>query len=69
MRLLGKERERSERLLLNILPAAPPKRLKASEAAIAEHSTASRCFSDIVRLPAIGRQALVDLNQVFSEFE
>jgi guanylate cyclase len=38
MRLLGEERARSERLLLNILPAPIAERLKASEESIAEHS-------------------------------
>ena len=49
MRLLDEERERSERLLLNILPAPIAERLKASEDAIAEHSDGvTVLFADIV---------------------
>lgn len=38
MRLLAREQERSERLLLNILPAPIAERLKASEESIADHA-------------------------------
>ena len=75
MRLLGKERERSERLLLNILPAPIAERLKTSEDAIAEHSDGvTVLFADIVGFTPLSAsktpQALVELlNRIFSEFD
>jgi class 3 adenylate cyclase len=75
MRLLGKERERSERLLLNILPAPIAERLKASEDSIAEHSDGvTVLFADIVGFTPLSAsktpQALVELlNRIFSEFD
>jgi class 3 adenylate cyclase len=75
MRLLDKERERSERLLLNILPAPIAERLKASEDAIAEHSDGvTVVFADIVGFTPLSAskspQALVELlNRIFSEFD
>ena len=75
MRLLDEERERSERLLLNILPAPIAERLKASEDAIAEHSDGvTVLFADIVGFTPLSAsktpQALVELlNRIFSEFD
>ena len=75
MQLLGEERARSERLLLNILPAPIAERLKASEESIAEHSDGvTVLFADIVGFtPAAAHKtarALVELlNRIFSEFD
>lgn len=75
MCLLGKERERSERLLLNILPTPIAERLKASEDSIAEHSDGvTVLFADIVGFTPLSARktprALVELlNQIFSEFD
>ncbi len=75
MRLLGEERERSERLLLNILPASIAERLKTSEAAIADHSEeVTVLFADIVGFTPLSArktpQALVQmLDRIFSEFD
>jgi len=75
MRLLGEERARSERLLLNILPAPIAERLKASEESIAEHSDGvTVLFADIVGFTPLSARktprALVDLlNRIFSEFD
>lgn len=75
MRLLDAERERSERLLLNILPAPIAERLKASEDSIAEHSEGvTVLFADIVGFTSLSAsktpQALVELlNRIFSEFD
>jgi class 3 adenylate cyclase len=75
MRLLDKERERSERLLLNILPAPIAERLKASEDAIAEHSDGvTVLFADIVGFTPLSarktpRDLLDLLNRIFSEFD
>lgn len=75
MRMLGAERERSERLLLNILPASIAERLKSSEAAIADHSEeVTVLFADIVGFTPLSArktpQALVQmLDRVFSEFD
>lgn len=72
---LGEERERSERLLLNILPASIAERLKGSDAAIADHSEAvTVLFADIVGFTPLSArktpQALVAmLNRIFSEFD
>ena len=75
MRLLDEERERSERLLLNILPAPIAERLKASGDSIAEHSDGvTVLFADIVGFTPLSAnktpQALVELlNRIFSEFD
>jgi class 3 adenylate cyclase len=75
MRLLAKEQERSERLLLNILPAPIAERLKASEESIADHADAvTVLFSDIVGFTPLSAsktpRALVELlNRIFSEFD
>ena len=75
MRLVGQERERSERLLLNILPAAIAERLKASPESIADHSAdVTVLFADIVGFTPLSAnkspQDLVRLlDRVFSEFD
>jgi len=75
MRMLGEERERSERLLLNILPASIAERLKSSEAAIADHSDAvTVLFADIVGFTPLSARktphALVQmLDRIFTEFD
>jgi class 3 adenylate cyclase len=75
MRMLGEERERSERLLLNILPASIAERLKSSEAAIADHSEeVTVLFADIVGFTPLSArktpQALVQmLDRIFTEFD
>ena len=75
MSQLGQERARSERLLLNILPAPIADRLKASEDSIAEHSeSVTVLFADIVGFTPLSAnktpRELVDLlNRIFSEFD
>ena len=75
MHQLSEERERSERLLLNILPAPIAERLKASEESIAEHSDGvTVLFADIVGFTPLSARktprALVELlNRIFSEFD
>ncbi len=75
MRMLGEERERSERLLLNILPASIAERLKSSAGAIADHSDeVTVLFADIVGFTPLSArktpQALVQmLDRVFSAFD
>lgn len=75
MRALGEERARSERLLLNILPASIAERLKASDAVIADHSDeVTVLFADIVDFTPLSArktpQALVELlNRVFTAFD
>ena len=72
---LKRERDRSERLLLNILPAAVAKRLKQEQRTIAESfPEATVLFADVVgftRLSAgIPPKDLVSLlNQIFSKFD
>ena len=74
-RLLEAEQERSERLLLNILPAATAEQLRDGAATIAESQPdVSVLFADIVGFTALaetlGAQALVDLlNEVFVTFD
>ena len=69
------ERGRSDRLLLNILPASIAERLKTSDAAIADHSDGvTVLFADIVGFTPLSArktpQELVDLlNRVFSDFD
>ena len=75
LRLLGQERERSERLLLNVLPAAIADRLKASSDSIADHSTeVTVLFADIVGFTALSaKKSPLDLvrllDLIFSEFD
>lgn len=73
--LLRLEREKSERLLLNILPKAIAAQLKESSTAIAEHfDEASILFADIVGFTPLSAQLSASelvslLNQIFSEFD
>ena len=75
MRLLGQERERSERLLLNVLPAAIADRLKMNPERIAEHSAeVTVLFADIVGFTTLSaRKSPQDvvrlLDVIFSEFD
>lgn len=75
MRMLEEERGRSERLLLNILPASIAERLKASGDAIAEHCDGvTVLFADIAGFTPLSAnktpRALVELlNRIFSEFD
>ena len=75
LRLLGQERERSERLLLNVLPAAIAERLKSSSDSIADHSAeVTVLFADIVGFTSLAAkkspQDLVRLlDLIFSEFD
>jgi adenylate cyclase len=73
-RQLGIEREKSERLLLNILPAPIAERLKEGEEVIADAAEVSVLFADLVgftplagRLPP--RQVVHLLNNVFTQFD
>lgn len=72
---LKREQEKSERLLLNILPKAIAERLKQGEQAIAEsHACVSVLFADLVGFTAlsnrIGAAELVSLlNELFSRFD
>lgn len=72
---LASEQERSERLLLNILPKSIADRLRANEERIADsHSSVTILFADLVEFTKISSgmhpAELVDLlNQVFSEFD
>jgi guanylate cyclase len=69
------EQERSERLLLNILPRSVVERLKHGESKIADsHEAATIMFADLVDFTRISDgmqpEALVDLlNKVFSRFD
>jgi class 3 adenylate cyclase len=75
MNLLGRERERSERLLLNILPAEIAERLKGGESLIADaHPAATILFADVVGFTslsaALDPKAMVRLlNDVFTRFD
>ncbi len=75
LRLLGQERERSERLLLNVLPASIAERLKDSGDSIADHSAdVTVLFADIVGFTTLSAkkspQDLVRLlDLIFSEFD
>jgi guanylate cyclase len=72
---LAIEQEKSERLLLNILPARIAQRLKAGEKVIAdEHDKAVILFADIVKFTNISQhvtpKVLVEnLNKVFTHFD
>lgn len=74
-RLLGLERERSERLLLNILPADIAERLKAGEEVIADSNPdVTVLFADLVGFTPLaerlGPEGVVRLlNDVFSAFD
>jgi adenylate cyclase len=72
---LQAEQERSERLLLNILPAPIAERLKKSEVAIADgYADVTVMFADIVNFTRLAedmapRQVFALLNRMFSEFD
>jgi class 3 adenylate cyclase len=72
---LNRERQRSERLLLNILPAPIAERLKNESGTIADQfSSVSVLFADIVGFTTlssrISTEALIDiLNEIFSCFD
>src|SRR5688572_21836734 len=73
--LLAAEREKSEKLLLNILPVAIAKRLKEGETVIAdEHPDAAVLFADIVGFTNttqnISAPMLIEnLNKIFTHFD
>lgn len=73
--LLAIERDRSDRLLLNILPPAIAERLKSGEQLIADsHSAATIIFADIVgstrlALELAPRELVAVLNEIFSAFD
>ena len=75
VRLLATERERSERLLLNILPGSIAERLKRSSGIIAERQEeVSVLFADLAGFtPAVERlqpeQVVELLDQIFSAFD
>jgi class 3 adenylate cyclase len=69
------ERQRSERLLLNVLPEPIAERLKGGETSIADHfPSVSVLFSDIVGFTALStaistRELIEILNDIFSTFD
>jgi adenylate cyclase len=75
LRALTRERERSERLLLNILPGPVAERLKAEEETIADHADeVTVLFADLVGFTAIAdrtdaRGVVELLNEIFSAFD
>jgi class 3 adenylate cyclase len=75
MRLLGQEREKSERLLLNVLPPAIAERLKQSPGTIADSfDEITVLFADIAdSTPQIAKlepeQAVELLNEIFTAFD
>ena len=74
-RIIEVERQRSERLLLNVLPRAIADRLKGSPAAIADSfDEVSVLFADIVGFTALSAKLspgdlVVRLNELFTEFD
>ena len=73
--LLKIEQEKSENLLLNILPVSIAKRLKSGEKIIAdEHDKAVILFADIVEFTNISQQVtpktlVENLNKIFTHFD
>jgi adenylate cyclase len=72
--LLAQEQEKSERLLLNVLPAAIAQRLKKEEAIADGFSDVTVMFVDIVNFTSLSEelppnQVVALLNQVFSELD
>jgi guanylate cyclase len=74
-RLLHQEQDRSERLLLNVLPREIAARLKAGERTIADHHTsASILFADMVSFTPLTNElppgVMVELlNEIYSHFD
>ncbi len=72
---LGEEQERSEKLLLNILPGPVAERLKASDQTIADgFSDVTVMFADIVNFTQVAAnmspsQVFTMLNRIFSAFD
>jgi adenylate cyclase len=75
LRELQSEREKSERLLLNVLPEAIAKRLKQGETSIADQfSEVTILFADLVGFTSLARhispvEVLNLLNEIFSAFD
>ncbi|HXV57971.1 MAG TPA: adenylate/guanylate cyclase domain-containing protein [Gaiellaceae bacterium] len=75
LRALERERGRSERLLLNVLPAAVAERLKDDESRIADHAEeVTVLFADLVGFTAVADRSsprdVVDLlGEIFSAFD
>jgi len=75
MRLLAREQDRSERLLLNVLPREIASRLKAGESPIADaYDAATILFADIVGFTPLThelepKEMVQLLNEIFSEFD
>jgi guanylate cyclase len=72
--LLSAEREKSEKLLLNILPPSIAKRLKDGERVIANEHKAVILFADIVGFTSISQQVtparlVENLNKIFTHFD
>lgn len=69
------EKEKSEKLLLNILPGAIANRLKGGEKTIANgHATVSVMFADLCGFTALSRKTsptdlVTMLNRIFTEFD
>lgn len=72
---LRREKDRSEQLLLNILPAQIAERLKKSNESLAEHfESATILFADIVGFTTLSTrlepmQLVAGLNEIFSAFD
>lgn len=75
MRLLARERERSESLLLNVLPKEIAPRLKAGESPLADaYDAATIIFADMVGFTSLTaslppREMVGLLNEIVSEFD
>jgi class 3 adenylate cyclase len=69
-RALALEQERSERLLLNVLPASIAERLKAGEEVIADaFPEVTVLFADLVGFTRSPAQVVAVLNELFSVFD
>ena len=74
-RLLDREKQRSDELLLNILPSEIAERLKAGEEPLADHRPAATVlFADLVGFTDLSRkmpatQLVTILNDLFSRFD
>ncbi len=74
-RLLDREKQRSDELLLNILPAEIAERLKAGEEPLADHRpSATVLFADLVGFTILSRklpatELVTLLNDLFSRFD